>query len=47
MYCRDALRVNSRTWWTEQNRQDFVDLRKVLPGSPQFLERGDPLYKEI
>jgi predicted nucleotidyltransferase len=34
-------------WWTAQNGQDFADLRKVLPGPPQFLERNDPLYKEI
>jgi predicted nucleotidyltransferase len=34
-------------WWTEQNGHDFADLRKVLPGRPQFLESDDPLYREI
>src|SRR5258708_1679975 len=34
-------------WWTEQNAQSFAELRKVLPGLPQFLERNDPLDREI
>jgi predicted nucleotidyltransferase len=34
-------------WWTDQNMQNFVALRKVLPGKLEFLERNDPLGRMI
>jgi predicted nucleotidyltransferase len=34
-------------WWTEQNIEDFASLRAILPGRLEFLERDDPLGKDI
>ena|ERR1700730_10046505 len=34
-------------WWTVQNMEDFAALRAVLPGRLEFLERDDPLLREI
>jgi predicted nucleotidyltransferase len=35
------------SWWTDFNASDFAALRAVLPGRLEFLERNDPLFKDI